>query len=221
MVLICRASQSHLLAIRNDIINGIRPMKTLFKIILATIVSSLVTTGPAAAFGLGGTTRTQGKSMDALFIKEKRRSVAPFAHVMFCTRTPGECAASTGPEMVELTLAKKRELMAVNRRINNQINPSNDSGNDTWALAPRSGDCEDYAITKRHALIQQGWPASALRLAIAHTSWGEGHLVLVVRTSKGDMVLDNLTNAVRNWRKSGLSWHMIQSSANPLIWYRV
>jgi predicted transglutaminase-like cysteine proteinase len=193
----------------------------MLKIIVASLaVSSLFAAAPAYSFGLGGATRNQ---TEALFIKEERRSIEPFAHVMFCMKSPAECAVSSGPDTVELTLAKKRELMAVNRQINSQISPQNDSVGeiDLWSLAPRSGDCEDYAITKRHALIEQGWPASALRLAVAHTNWGEGHLVLVVRTSKGDLVLDNLTNAVRNWRKTGLRWHMIQGSSNPRVWYRL
>jgi predicted transglutaminase-like cysteine proteinase len=109
----------------------------------------------------------------------------------------------------------------VNREINHDIIPVNDSGNDTWSLAPREGDCEDYAITKRHALIARGWPASVLRLAVARTAWGEGHLVLVVRTDKGDLVLDNLTGAVRSWRKTGLHWEMIQASNDPRIWHKL
>jgi predicted transglutaminase-like cysteine proteinase len=196
-------------------------MKKLLRFAVATLVSSLMMTAPAFPFGLGGVTRDAERPAASLFLKEGRRSVAPFAHVMFCTRAPAECAVSSGPDTVELTPAKKRELIAVNQRINHQISPVNDSGDDVWSLAPKAGDCEDYAITKRHALIEQGWPASALRLAIAYTSWGEGHLVLVVRTSKGDMVLDNLTGAVRSWRKSGLRWQMIQASGNPRIWYRL
>lgn len=196
-------------------------MKSLLKIATAALVSSIVAAGPAYSFGLGGPTREAEKSVGSLFLTEKYRSVAPFAHVMFCTRSPSECEASDGPDTVELTPAKKRELIAVNRHVNNQITPENDQSDDVWALAPQSGDCEDYAITKRHMLIQQGWPASSLRLAIAYTNWGEGHLVLVVRTSKGDMVLDNLTGAVRNWRKSGLRWQMIQASGNPRVWYHL
>lgn len=191
----------------------------------AMMLLPIISTGPAYSFGLGGATRDSEPNVESLFIKEKSRSIEPFAHVLFCTRTPAECADSSGPSSVELTREKKRELMEVNRRINYQINPQNDDagaiGGDEWSLAPKSGDCEDYAITKRHALISQGWPASALRLAVARTSWGEGHLVLIVRTSKGDMVLDNMTNAVRNWRRSGLTWNMIQSSGNPRVWYHI
>ena len=190
---------------------------------IAMLIASVCSTQPAYSFGLGGATRNQSKSTELLFIREKRRSIEPFAHVVFCTQSPGECAASSGPDRVDLTIDKKRELMSVNREVNRQINPRNDSAEaiDVWSLAPRSGDCEDYAITKRHALIQQGWPASALRLAVAQTSWGEGHLVLIVRTSKGDMVLDNRTDAIRNWRKTGLRWHMIQSAGNPRIWFNI
>jgi predicted transglutaminase-like cysteine proteinase len=196
-------------------------MKTLLKIVVAAAISSTLATSPAYSFGLGGATRNSEKSIGTMFMKEKRRSIAPFAHVMFCVRSPTECEASNGPDIIELTPLRKRELIAVNLRINRQIIAVNDKGADEWDLSPQYGDCEDFAITKRHALIQQGWPASTLRLAVAYTSWGEGHLVLVVRTSKGDMVLDNLTGAVRDWRRSGLRWEMIQSAANPRIWYRL
>lgn len=199
-------------------------MKSLLKITAAALlIASTCATGPAYSFSLGGATRNQTKAIDALFIKEKRRSIEPFAHVLFCTQSPTECAATSGPASIELTAERKREMLDVNRTVNREISPQNDSAGDidVWSLAPRSGDCEDYAITKRHTLIARGWPASALRLAVAQTAWGEGHLVLVVRTSKGDMVLDNRTDAIRNWRKSGLRWHMIQAAGNPRIWHNI
>lgn len=193
--------------------------------IAALMILPITSTGPAFSFTLGGVTRNSERNLETLFIVEKSRSVEPFAHVLFCTRAPQECVGATGPNTVELTREKKRELMDVNRRVNREISPRDDNsgalGGDEWSLAPQSGDCEDYAITKRHALISQGWPAASLRLAVAHTSWGEGHLVLIVRTSRGDLVLDNLTNAVRNWKKSGLRWNMIQASDNPRIWHYI
>lgn len=84
---------------------------------------------------------------------------------------------------------------------------------------PVSGDCEDYAITKRHKLIAQGWPIRSLRLAVARTAWGEGHAVLVVKTSDGDLVLDNLTSAIKPFQKSGLRFLKIQSEDNPRMWF--
>jgi predicted transglutaminase-like cysteine proteinase len=196
----------------------------------ASIVSAALLIGafgaqPAFSFGLGSNARAVNKNADVMFIKAKQRALEPFAHVLFCTKLPSECRASGGQETVELSASKRRELNDVNRRVNRQIVAVNDSpgamGGDVWSLAPTSGDCEDFAITKRHELIRRGWSPSALRLAEARTAWGEGHLVLVVRTSEGDLVLDNLTSRVRNWRQTGLSWIMIQASGNPRIWHRV
>jgi len=155
------------------------------------------------------------------YITEARRSVEPFAHVMFCTRTPGECARSRNVAAVALTADKLNALTAINSSVNRQISPKSDQGDDVWTLSPASGDCEDYAVTKRHALIQRGWPASALKLAIGKTGTAEGHLVLVVRTTKGDVVLDNRSNEIQNWQDVDLAWQSIQSSANPRVWHKI
>ncbi|MNL79260.1 hypothetical protein D3C87_2058250 [compost metagenome] len=82
-----------------------------------------------------------------------------------------------------------------------------------------AGDCEDFALTKRDKLIALGWPARALRVAVAKTSWGEGHAVLVVKTDRGDLVLDNRTNVIKDWRSAGLHWTMIQSAESPKVWH--
>ena len=42
----------------------------------------------------------------------------------------------------------------------------------------------------------------ALLLSEVATSWGEHHLILVVRTSAGDLVLDNLTSQIRPWTRA-------------------
>jgi len=35
---------------------------------------------------------------------------------------------------------------------------------------------------------------------------GEGHAVLMVRTDRGDLILDNKTNAVLPWQRTGYSF---------------
>lgn len=160
--------------------------------------------------------------IDQSFMEEGRRTLEPFSHVVFCKTYSAECATTNGPDTVELTPSKQAELAAVNRAVNSQIAPRSDTrGDDVWTLSPRSGDCEDYAVTKRHVLIQRGWPSSALRLAIGYTRQGEGHLVLAVRTSDGDVILDNETNSIRNWQDAGLNWQEIQSARNPRVWYKI
>jgi predicted transglutaminase-like cysteine proteinase len=88
-------------------------------------------------------------------------------------------------------------------------------------ISPKAGDCHDYAVTKRHELMAQGWPARSLLLSEVETSWGEHHLVLVVRTSEGDLVADNLNGNIRNWSKTPYQWVRIQSPANPTFWSTV
>lgn len=193
-------------------------MKEKLKFVLGTMMAFTSVFGQAHALTLSSATRDHD---GRLFIKEEQRTTAPFAHVLFCHRTPQECVADAAPATVQLDGQKIHQLRMVNRTVNRQIRPRNDAGLDEWALAPTSGDCEDYAITKRHELVKLGWPASALRLAVAYTTWGEGHLLLVVKTTNGDLVLDNLTPAVRHWQQTGLRWQMIQSSADPRKWYRV
>ena len=68
---------------------------------------------------------------------------------------------------------------------------------EVWLVAPHQGDCTDYAVTKRHELLARGWSSHSLLLTEVVVASGEHHLVLVVRTSEGDFVLDNLNAHVR------------------------
>jgi hypothetical protein len=37
--------------------------------------------------------------------------------------------------------------------------------NEKRLIAPKAGDCNDYAVTKRHQFLTRGWTARALLLA--------------------------------------------------------
>jgi Bacterial transglutaminase-like cysteine proteinase BTLCP len=87
-----------------------------------------------------------------------------------------------------------------------------------WLINPASGDCNDYAVSKRFELLKRGWPARALLLSEVRTAWGEGHLVLIVRTSVGDLVLDNLTPQIRPWTRAPYHWVRMQTPNNPNFW---
>ena len=60
-----------------------------------------------------------------------------------------------------------------------------------WTLAGKYGDCEDYALAKRSALLQAGWSKDKLGLCVCYTASNEGHCVLWVDTDKGSFILDN------------------------------
>jgi len=144
--------------------------------------------------------------------------------VKFCLQEPFECPASGGAGPVPLDEAAARDLVEVNREVNRSIRPQRKAGYagvGRWQIAPAAGDCNDYAVTKRHALMRRGWPASALLLAEVETDWGEAHLVLTVRTDGGDYVLDNLTPAIRPWSATTYRWVRRQSSADANTWVAV
>ena len=66
-----------------------------------------------------------------------------------------------------------------------------------------------------------GWPQRSLFLSEVVTSWGEHHLVLVVRTDKGDLVLDNLAGSVRPLQQARYRLVRAQKPGNPKAWFEI
>jgi len=138
--------------------------------------------------------------------------LAPMAFHIFCLRYADQCKLQRkifrgGP--VRSTAARWEELKEVNDLVNAAIAPErNDEGlaGEKWLIAPESGDCNDYAVTKRSELLDRGWPARVLLLGEVVTGSDEHHLVLVVRTHSGDLVLDNLSSSVRAWSRVPYRW---------------
>lgn len=85
----------------------------------------------------------------------------------------------------------------------------------------REGDCEDFALEKRLALIEAGLPAHALALAQVYSPRTGMHAVLLVRTRSGDLVLDNETPWILPWNETGYRWLSVQSGPSLLDWSRV
>lgn len=77
---------------------------------------------------------------------------------------------------------------------------------DYWAspleFLRRSGDCEDYAITKYFALRYLGLPAEQLRVVILKDNIRSiTHAVLAVYVEEDILILDNLSNPVFSHRR--------------------
>jgi len=147
----------------------------------------------------------------------------PIGHVEFCKRFPGECGANAVViEDVTLTAGKWQQLLDINSFFNTTIVPETDQQlyhvTEYWTYPHGFGDCEDIALAKRKALIAKGWPVSALLLTVAKESDGEGHAVLMVRTDRGDLILDNQDSTIRDWHDS--PYHLLkrQSQANAGVW---
>jgi predicted transglutaminase-like cysteine proteinase len=147
----------------------------------------------------------------------------PHGFVRFCEANTDECAADHGQESrFDASAERLKELDEVNRTVNREIAPATDlevyGVNEYWTLPRTRGDCEDYALLKRHNLIKLGWPVSSVLMTVVRDEKGEGHAVLTARTVQGDFILDNKIEDVRQWNKAPYQFVMRQSYLNPKVW---
>jgi predicted transglutaminase-like cysteine proteinase len=164
-----------------------------------------------------------GATRGAQFMRIFGPAQPPHGFVRFCESNAPECAADHGQESrFEASAEKLKELDDVNRTVNKEIAPATDlevyGVNEYWTLPRTRGDCEDYALLKRHNLIAKGWPVSALLMTVVRDEKGEGHAVLTARTVQGDFILDNKIEDVRAWNKTPYQFVMRQSYLNPKVW---
>jgi len=119
---------------------------------------------------------------------------------------------------VTWTQNRQRELSKVQKEVNSIVPQDELVGYDHWSFSVGNrGDCEDYDILKRHYPMAMGWPASALLLVVVNDENGLGHAVLIVRTSRGDILLDNKIEEVKYWYEALYIWLTRQSYTDPRI----
>ena len=104
------------------------------------------------------------------------------------------------PDLTAQAAVRTPGLMAILEGVN-QAENARRFGPDRRRL-----DCVGYVLAKRAALIRAGLPAEALSPAVVRTRGGVSHAVLIVTTSEGDVVLDNLSPYVENWRRVDYEW---------------
>jgi len=128
----------------------------------------------------------------------------PSQYTDFCARQAGACILGGDPVLV-WTIELHREIEALNAAVNAEVefiaDPDN-SGREEWWSYPEdgTGDCEDFALEKRRRLVAAGLPGAALTCAIAfHEVQLFPHAVLLVETTRGTWVLDNLHDELLCW----------------------
>jgi predicted transglutaminase-like cysteine proteinase len=154
-------------------------------------------------------------------------SLAPMAFARFCVKYPRDCEIrrmAFRPRPMILGATQKADIVRVNREVNRAIVPqanNNSVMQEEWLVSPREGDCNDYAVTKRHELLARGWPSRSLLLAEVVIPSGEHHLILIVRTREDDLVLDNLNPSIRALSQVPYQWVRAQQEKNPKFWSTV
>ena len=149
---------------------------------------------------------------------------APIGWVEFCAENPGDCqGGGSQPRDIVMSQAAWRDLLRVNRWVNESIKPMTDM--DHWGVIEKCslpsdgyGDCEDYVLLKRKMLIDAGWPREALLITVVRDKKGEGHAVLTVKSDKGEFVLDNQNENVLAWTETGYRFVKRQSQSDPNVW---
>lgn len=115
-----------------------------------------------------------------------------------------------GPETLGMVAALREEILPygavksssdlkdVNEYVNEQIEYDLGEDNGTKFKSPKetltqgAGDCEDYAITKFHALKRLGIPEENMRIVgFSNGENGIGHAALAVRMNNDVYILDN------------------------------
>jgi predicted transglutaminase-like cysteine proteinase len=147
----------------------------------------------------------------------------PIGHAEFCANHRDECGSySAVRDAVELTEERWEQLIGTNNRMNSEIVPITDEDyykvSELWTYPDGYGDCEDIALAKRQELIRAGWDPSTLLMAVVRERNGAGHAVLMVRTDRGDLILDNQVGAVKLWNETNYQFIKRQSQHNAGEW---
>lgn len=142
----------------------------------------------------------------------------------FCRRVPQACRPDARVVEVE-TLSQKSwdQLVAINDNVNATITPETDQDNykqvEYWTYpTDGAGDCEDIALEKQRQLVAAGWDPSTLLMTVVRERDGNGHAVLMVRTDRGDLILDNQVGRVLLWKDTNYEYIKRQSQADAGKW---
>lgn len=146
---------------------------------------------------------------------------APDGFSGVCARYDWACARSgggavSGGELLDLANRVNASVNKTTREISDQAQYKQ---TELWALpTARGGDCEDFALAKKQALIARGVAPERLLIATVLDRKRSPHAVLVLRTESGDYVLDNLTNRILGWRETGYTFLRMQNPKAPGQW---
>lgn len=187
------------------------------------IVSVLRVIAVGTVLGLGLMVAAAGPAYaDGKTILSTKSIPAPLGARDICQRYAWACSTSSQGAVTgsraKLELANRVNL-SVNRSVREITDERQYRRREHWALpTQRGGDCEDFALLKKRELIRAGIAPSQLLIATVLDRRREAHAVLVLRTAAGDYVLDNLTNRIKPWDRTGYSFLRMQDPQSASGW---
>ncbi len=148
----------------------------------------------------------------------------PYGFYSFCRVyiASTSCAVRTSGPPVPLTPELLVTLDDVNRLVRNTVREETDlvlyQTVEHWTIPSTAGDCEDITLLKQILLVEKGVPAHAVLLGYVLDEQGGGHIVLLVHTNQGFLVLDNKNEKILPICKTPYLLKSRQSVPNPLEW---
>lgn len=148
---------------------------------------------------------------------------APPAFTSACARIPWLCSTRPAPPEAPQGIELLKLIHEVNARVNHSISPLSDPENygteEYWSLPTNGrGDCEDYALEKYRELLGVGVDSRDLSLAVVLDQRRNNHVVLIVRYSGADLVLDSLESRIVPWNMTDYTFLAMQSPDDSTQW---
>lgn len=179
-----------------------------------TSVRRAIAVGMTVAFASLPVASVAAGNASGAFLVAQKTTKAPMGFVGLCAKYSWVCSA-TGVK-AGITSAQLAMATNVNRDVNRKVREIEDihqyGKEEYWALPTRrGGDCEDLVLLKKKMLVEHGIPSERLLIATVLDRNLNSHAVLVLRTGAGDLVLDNLTNKIMPWKKTGYTFLKLQN----------
>lgn len=158
------------------------------------------------------------------FLIGNRSITAPAGFQGLCSKYNWVCARSHQSSISQADVLKmaKAVNLHVNRRTR-QIDDQRQYGREEYWTLPsaRGGDCEDLVLLKKKMLLERGVSSETLLIATVLDRKLQSHAVLILRTNRGDLVLDNMTNKIVPWRSTGYTFLKLQNPRSLSRWQAV
>ncbi|MEP2028910.1 MAG: transglutaminase-like cysteine peptidase [Paracoccaceae bacterium] len=171
-----------------------------------------------------GLTPAFAGSKHGVFLVGHRTITAPAGFNGLCAKYGWVCARSGQTTIGQNTVLKLAK--SVNTHVNRgtrQIDDQKQYGKEEYWTLPsaRGGDCEDLVLLKKKMLLERGVASETLLIATVLDRKLNSHAVLVLRTKKGDLVLDSLTNKITTWKQTGYTFLKLQDPRSLSRWQAV
>lgn len=123
------------------------------------------------------------------------------------------------PTVLEVTPQNWATLRRVYAEVKRQVRYRRNE-DPVWAYPDKNnyGDCRSIALLIRKRLVEAGIPRATLALTIVLDRDKLGHVVLMVRTGRGDYIIDSQIDTLVHWSMSGLVFLKRQKFERPFDW---